>query len=182
MFHTFETCAKHARNVRNALRESRKTCTKHVRKPSRIIANPRIISESCGIPRNIAKHARTMREKCVMPCVNLAKHFVKHARNMCETSRPPRHIPAVHRYGRAGSIAPPRLTFRYYLVVEHIGHHEHDRDMHAGCTWIHGRFTRRLTYCSNKYMHGPSSYMSYTAVRGRMVVNIPRRGPPEGLA
>ena len=46
---------------------------RNMRETSRIIANPRIISESCETPRNIAKHARNMRGTCVIPCVNLAK-------------------------------------------------------------------------------------------------------------
>ena len=64
---------------------------RNMRETSRIIANPRIISESCETPRNIAKHARNMRETCVIPCVNLAKHretCAKHVRNVAVTYRP----------------------------------------------------------------------------------------------
>jgi hypothetical protein len=55
MFHTCEACAKHARNVRNALRESRETCAKHVRN----IANHRESANHQRILRNTAKHRET---------------------------------------------------------------------------------------------------------------------------
>ena len=58
--------------------------------------------EMCEMPSvKVAKHVRNMCETCEMPSVKVAKHArnVREAsRNMCETSRPPRHILAVHRY------------------------------------------------------------------------------------
>ena len=81
---------------------------------------PRSMREMCEMPSvKVAKHVRNMCETCEMPSVkvakrvrNIAKHVrnmrnaqcescetcAKRARNMCETSRPPRHILAVHRY------------------------------------------------------------------------------------
>ena len=93
------TPAKHARNMRetcvmpcaNLAKRARNMC-----ETSRIIANPRIISESCETPRNIAKHARNMRETCVMPCVNLAKHRETCAKHVRNVASPASHKLAVH--------------------------------------------------------------------------------------
>ena len=91
MFHTFETCAKHARNVRNALRESRETCAKHVRN----IANHRESANHQRISRNTAKHRET--------CAKLARNVRIALRESRETSRNMRETCAKRRV--------PRVTY-----------------------------------------------------------------------
>ena len=86
----------HARNVRNAPCANLAKRARNMCETSRIIANPRIISESCETPRNIAKHARNMRETCVMPCVNLAKHRETCAKHVRNVASPASHKLAVH--------------------------------------------------------------------------------------
>ena len=99
MLHTFETCAKHARNVRNALRESRETCAKHVRN----IANHRESANHQRILRNIAKHRET--------CAKHARNVRNALRESRETSRNMRETCAKRRV--------PRVTYRPSIGIRY---------------------------------------------------------------
>ena len=79
----------HARNVRNAPCANLAKRARNMCETSRIIANPRIISESRETPRN-------MRETCIMPCVNLAKHRETCAKHVRNVASPASHKLAVH--------------------------------------------------------------------------------------